>query len=56
MYQYSSVLVTETSLSVLCQVLYLLVAPYDNEAIDLLHKVKATESKYIEKIPCARRS
>jgi 26S proteasome regulatory subunit N5 len=32
-------------------VLYLLVAPYDNEAIDLLHKVKATESKYLEKIP-----
>merc|ERR1719463_337096 len=24
---------------------------YYNEAIDLLHKVKATESKYIEKIP-----
>jgi 26S proteasome regulatory subunit N5 len=32
-------------------VLSLLVAPYDNEAVDLLHKVRATEKKKLEKVP-----
>jgi 26S proteasome regulatory subunit N5 len=32
-------------------VLFLLVAPYDNEAIDLLHKVAVAEKKPLEKLP-----
>jgi 26S proteasome regulatory subunit N5 len=35
-------------------VLYLLTAPYDNEAVDLLNKVQAVESKKLEKIPLFR--
>jgi 26S proteasome regulatory subunit N5 len=32
-------------------ILYLLAAPYDNEAVDLLNKVDAVEKKKLEKIP-----
>jgi 26S proteasome regulatory subunit N5 len=34
-----------------CYILYLVTAPYDNEAVDLLNKVDAIEKKKLEKIP-----